>query len=575
MNSSTVSLFKVVVAKKGKLNLSNVKDGFITDFATTDEQVAMLKSLFKPLPIVTLFSVEERKNSSFEELITKQILHYIETYGLESPGLFDLEVTKGKIVSIAYIKAVTVAQLTEKVMALVEGNRPIKDVKPVVEIIRDYNIKYKLNDVANNELRIALYDGKKAFASGDDAVRYICYKATEDAMLIKSKAVIAKVKAYTGITVDFLEQHAVQLSQVFNRHKKLIMACKRHGATATVINKISRLSKTEHVPIHEPVSKHFISGAIKGTVDLSALKTISLRDKFKYLNLIEYKLLNKDYDSFNIRNGKIWVETGRPLLNAGDLSVVKDAVLQSIGQTLSRLKRKKILLDPSVEYGLPISRKQAMGNLPYGTKVRATGGKDELSAGVYWRNEWGAENQRIDLDLTAIDDAGNRTGWGGYSGYANGTGITYSGDVTDATNGATEFMVVNPEASNRYGLMVNIFSGPDTVGTEIVVGYPSKKIWMNNTLIRERVELVAKQTLLGFIKDDSFIVYGGRLSNSRVTQGKHPVIDKGLGKLWTIVDLFNEFGIKYDTVANEKVDYNYDLSYSGFTFDKLEEMFGV
>ncbi len=576
MNSATVNLFKVVVAKRGKLNVSNIKYGFVTDFEPTDEQVAMLKSLFKPLPLVTLFSKEERLNSSPEELILKQILHYFETYGLEMPGLFNLEVTKGKIVSIAYIKAVTIGQLTEKVNALIDGNRPIKDVKPVVEIIREYKIKYKLNEVANNELRIALYDGKTAFESGDDAVRYICYKATEDTMLIKSKAVIAKVKvkAYEGITVDFLEQHTKVLAQVFNRHKKLIMACKSKK-TATVINKISRLSKTEHVPVVEPVSKHLISGVINGSVKISALKGVTLRDKFKYLNLIEYKLLQKSYDSFNIRNGKVWTEGNRPVLNAGELSKLKDAVLQSIGQDLKGLKKKKILLDSAVEYGLPISRKQSLGNLPYGTKVRSAGGKTELSAGVYWRNEWGSVNQRIDLDLTAIDDQGNRTGWGGYSAYERNAKITFSGDMTDGTDGATEFMMVNPEKANRYGLMVNIFSGPDQVGSEIVVGYPSKKEWLNNTLIRERIELVSKQTLIGFLKDDSFIIYSGRLSNSRVTAGKHPVIDKGLGKLWTIVDLFNEFGIKYDTVARDKVAYDYDLSYSGFSFDKLEEMFEV
>jgi hypothetical protein len=147
--------------------------------------------------------------------------------------------------------------------------------------------------------------------------------------------------------------------------------------------------------------------------------------------------------------------------------------------------------------------------------------------------------------------------------------------VTDATDGATEFMTVKPERRNRYGLMVNLFSGPTKTAAEIVVGYPSKKIWLNSTLVRERINIESKQMLIGFIKDDSFIVYSGRLGSSRVAVGKHPVIDKGLGKLWTIVDLFNEFGIKYDTVAKEKVAYDYDLSYTGFTFDKLEEMFQV
>jgi hypothetical protein len=574
MKSSIVDLFKVVVAQKGKLNISNVKFGFITDFEPTGEQVAMLKTLFKPLPIVTLFSVEERKNSSIEDLLFKQILHYFETYGLETPGLFDLEVTNGKIATIAFIKAVTLAELTEKVNALIHGNRPIKDVTPVVDVIREYGIEYNLNDVANNELRIALYDGKVPFTSGDDAVRYICFKATQSTMLIKSKKVIQAIKASTDITYGFLNAHILPLAQVFNRHKKLIMACK-NARTATIINKISRLSKTAHVPVHEPVSKHFISGVLKGEVDINALNTISLRDKFKYLNLIEYKRLNTGYDSFNIRNGKVWTEGNRPFLHPGDLEVLQDAVIDSIQQNLAHLHGKKILLDPTVDYGLPISRKQAFGNLPYGTRVRATKGKKELSAGVYWRNDWGSTKQRIDIDLTAIDDNGNRTGWGCYAGYDNNNPITYSGDMTDATNGATEFMVVNPKNRNRYGLMANIFCGPDKVGVEIVVGYPSGKDWLEDTLIRERVELESKQTLIGFIKDDSFVIYGGRLSNSRVTHGKHPVIDKGLGGIWTVSDVLEITGIDYDTVPQNGVDYDYDLSYSSFTFDKLEEIFKV
>lgn len=572
MNTSTVELFKVVVARKGKIDLSNVKNGFITDFTPSDAQVAMLKSLFKPLPIVTLFSVEERKNDSIEQLLLKQILHYIETYGLEMPGLFNLEVTKGKIVCLAYIKAVTVTELREKVKELVEGNRPIKDVKPVVDVIREHNFKFKLNDVANNELRIALYDGKTAFTNGDDAVRYICFKATEDAMLIKSKSVIQAVKT-AGIDIGFLAMHELPLAQVFNRHKKLIMACK-NAKTAAVINRISRLSKTEHVPVHEPVSKHFIAGAISGKVDFGELENISLRDKLKFLNLIEYKLLSHDYDSFVIRNGKVWVEQNRPVLSADDLNVVKEAVLESIGKSLSHLKRKKILLDSTVHYGLPISRKQAMGNLPYGTKVVASDTKKELSAGIYWRNDWGSEHQRIDLDLSAIDHNGNRTGWGAYSGYGK-SDITFSGDMTDATDGATEFMVVNPEKDNRYGLMVNIFCGPSSVQTEIVVGYPSKKEWQSNTIIRERTTLESKESIVGFLKDNTFVIYGGRLSNSRISHGKHPVIDKGLGKLWTVTDLLDHFSIKYDSTARKDVVYDYNLQYNGFTFDKLEALFKI
>lgn len=573
MNSSTVQLFKVVVADKGALDLSNASRGFITDFAPSAEQQKMLRAVFKPLPIVSLFSVTERKTASVEQLLTKQILHYIEVYGLDAPGLFNLEVKKGKIFTVAYIKAVTLAELTEKVNDLLYSNRPIADIKPVVEVIRDYKIAYDINKVANNELKVALYDVKAdPFRSGDDAVRYMCYHATDKALLIKSKAVIAAVKA-KPVDVAFLDKHVLPLAQVFNRHRRIIMACKR-PATASVINKISRLSKSKHVPIHESVQKRFIAEALKKQIDLGVLSGISVRDKLKYLNLIEYRLLGHTYDAFTIRNGKIWVENERTLYPSSSLNRVKAAVLKSLRADLAPLAGKKILLDSSVEYGLPISRKQTLGNLPFGTRVRAIDRGGELSAGVYWHNDWSPEGGSVDLDLTAIDEHGSRTGWGQLSGYANkGNAIVFSGDMTDATDGATEFMVVNPTVRNRYGLMVNIFRGPETMDAEIVVGYPSKKVWQKDTLIRERITLQSKQSIIGFLKDDTFVVYAGRLSNSRVTQGKHPVIDKGLGVMWTINDLFLTLDIPFDTSATPGVSYDYDLRYAGFSLDKLEALF--
>lgn len=583
MTISTVNLFKVLVAPKGELNLSNVQDGFITDFKPSSQQLALLKSIFKPLPIVTLFSVEERKTASIEELLLKQVVHYFEVYGLNAPGLFDLEVRNGKIVTLALIRGVTVEELTEKVNALIYANRPIADVKPVIDVINTYDIKYDINKIANNELRVALYrPAHDTFVSGDDAVRYICYHATDNPMLIKSKQVIAAVRA-KQVDERFLLKHVLPLAQVFNRHKKIILACK-NKANAAAINKISHLSKSQHVPIHESVSKHFISGAVKKEIKLNVLDKISLRDKLKYLNLIEYKLLGLNHDTFVIRNGKIWCETNRTILDSRSLEKIRDAVVKSVSKDLVYLQDKNILLDPSVKYGLPISRKQTLGNLPFGTTVVADGKHEEFSAGIYWHNDWSLKNDsdgysdyrsNVDLDLSAITDKGERTGWGGYNAYSRNNPIVYSGDMVDASRGATEFMVVNPSASNRYGLMVNIFNGGNTVDAEIVVGYPNKKDWQDKTIIRERITLQSKQSVIGFLKDNKFVVYSGRLNESRVSQGKHPVIDKGLGNLWTVNDLFDDCGIKYDTTPQKDVVYDFDLSYNGFSLNKLEELFKI
>lgn len=569
--AQSIDLFKVVVASPGSLVLSNARDGFITDFTPTQEQLKALQNRFKAIPVVTLFSVKEREYASLDELLTKQILHYIEVYGLGAPGLFNLEVEQGKILTMAFVKAVSMSELSELVQKLLYSNRPVADIAPVVDLIGYYDIKYDINEVRNNELKIALFDvTSDVFKSGDDAARYICYTATKSPLLIKSEQVIKAIGS-KPVSDRFLAAHIEPLAKVFNRHKRIIMACKSI-ATRSTINKISKLSKTRHVPMVEPVAKRLVSGFLKGKIKASALSDVSIRDKFKYLNLIEWKLLGKDYDTFAIRNGKVWFEKNRTVSKPTGLSHLRDLVMDSLVEDLAGLKEKHILLDPWVDYGLPISRKQTLGNLPFGTTVSAT--KDgRFSAGIYWHNSFG-DGSSIDLDLSAITDKGERTGWGGYSAYTS-KDIVFSGDVTDARDGAIEFMTVNPNRPNKYGLMVNIFRGPEPCGAEIVVGYGDEKDWQSHTIVRERITLGSKQTLVGFLKNNTFVIYGGRLSSARISKGKHPVIDKSLGKLWTVGEVLWASGVKFDIVPQPGIVYDHDLRYESFSLDKLEALLGV
>jgi len=577
--SASLSLFKVLVADKTPLYYGNAVDGFITDFVPSAEQLKLLRDTCVALPITTLFSVEERKNADPYQLIYKQLLHYVEVYGLESPGLFNLEVTSGRLATLTFIKAVTLGELAKLVQGLIYANRPIAtdDIELVKCLIDSYKLPYDINLVLNNEAKIALFDPiTDRFKNGDDAVRYICYQATTKALLIKSKQVIQAVQK-NPVGTRFLENHRLPLAQVFNRHKQIILACK-HPATRSSINAISRLSKTQHKPLHEPISKRFISETMKKGVHASVLGGISLRDKFKYLNLIEYKLLGLPYDSFNIRNGKVWDENNRPILSNFSLVNMRGAVLTSIKEQLSLLKDKRILVDPNVDYGLPISRKQALGNLPYGTRVSTIG--NPLSAGIYWHNDaWLGKKKEfynsstsIDLDLSAIDKSGQRTGWGMYSGYSKTNPIMFSGDMTDATNGATEFLTTKATSGVQAGLMVNIYRGPEQCEAELVVGTPSGKDWQDRTLIREKITLQSKESIIGFIKNGDFIVYSGRLSNSRISYGKHPVLDKAFGQLWTVEALLDAADIPYDTAPKLNVTYDHDLRYQSFTIDKLETM---
>lgn len=563
-----LDLFKVMVTGRqtpGIMNYDYVSDGFVLDFKPTTNDLQILREAYKPLDINVLFTVQERKTLDPFELISKQLLHYIEVYGLNSPGLFNLEVADGKVVTLTYVHGVTTSELEELIQNLLYTNAPVKDAEILRNIINHYRFTFDINQVKNNELRVLLYDINQVYTSGDDAVRYICYQATTNPLLIKSPETIQAVKEYAPFAeVKFLADHAEVLAQVFNRHKKLILALK-NDKTRNVINKISRLSKSKHVPIKEAINKRFVSEALNDNVVYSVLNRISLRDKFKYLNLLEYKKEGLSQDAFVIRNGKVHLEEGRIVYTKSNVERVISHVLGSLSTDLKDLKDKNILLDPNVHYGLPISRKQTIGNLPFGTTVSVEG--ETISSGIYWHNNDGAR----DLDLSAIDAEGNRTGWGQYSGYDRNP-ITFSGDVTDARYGAMEFMTSNQNLNESYGLFVNIFNGKIGSKMSLVVGNATDDHWIENPILLEEHVLDSRGNVIGFVKNGKFVVYTCRLNDRRVSKNE-AIISRGLSNFWTINKLFDTLQIKYDVDKDPKKVYDYDLTYKGFTFDKLERVF--
>ena len=539
VDEKVLALFKVMVVDAGSpgVNTDLSGNGLVLDFSPTDKQKRTLLDFYPPLPMNTLFSREERETADPFHLISKQILHYIEVYGLDSPGLFNLEVSNGQLVTMTFVSGVTADELRDMVLTILHRNAPFKNGSDLKDIVDYYSVEFDIDEVKNNELRILLFDPLiHTFSDGDDVVRWICKdsaKESKDALLIKSPQMMEAVKANaSNIGAEFLERHALPLAQVFNRHKKLILSLK-NKTNKGVINRISKMSKSCHVPLRESISKSFISKALAGTIGFDVLDKLSVRDKFKYLNLLEYKMLQGDTDAFIIRNGKIHLETGRKVWKKEDIERVAIEVLSSLERDLSGLKGRKILLDASVQYGLTVSRKQTIGSLPFGTKVVPNEDSKRISSGIYWENGWGA----TDLDLSTVDVNGNRTGWGQYSGYDRGNTIAFSGDLTNARNGAMEFMT---SENVEYGLFVNIFNGQTGCEVEIVVGDDdnNKKNWIANPIIREKTSLGSRNMILGFVRGKEFVVWTGRIGGKSVSGGNSPYVSRGLCKFWTVNSLF-------------------------------------
>lgn len=566
-----LDIYKVMVvdSPSKEYDLSNISNGYITNFNPSKDQEKLLNSYYKSLDMNTLFSVKERENGDILTLLNKQFLHYYEIYGLDTPGLFDLEVYSGKVISLNYVQGITTKELELLIQNNLYTNAPVKNALDIVNIIRHHNLSYDINMIKNNEMKVMLFDvTRDTYSNGDDAVRYICFNATNSPLLIKSKEVIKAVKS-SIISINFIEKHSIVLANVFNRHKPIILAMKNKN-NASIINLIGRLSKKIHIPIHEPISKRFVSEALKGNIsDYSLLNNFSNRDLFKYLNLLEYKKSRNTTEAYIIRNGKVHVEHNRPIYNTISIDNVVREIMVVLRKRLQlSLAGKTILLDKNVDYGLPTSRKQTIGVLPFGTVVNLSNISNEISSGVYWENEWGA----TDLDLSAIDINGQRVGWGQASGY-NSTTILYSGDLTNAHNGAMEFLTSNKSHSKTYGLFVNIYSGNDKADCELVIGNKTDKQWIDKPLIREKYTLESKGNILGFVNSGSFTVYAGRLTSSSVSSEKDKnIINRGIVNFWTITRLLDEASINYTYNRQLGLDYDHDMSYSSITYDKLENL---
>lgn len=571
MHYAELELFKTMVVNpsqqldEGEFNTDLIDHGIILDFIPTTEQEKHLCAFYQPLKLKTMFSLEERTNGDLRTMLVKQWTHYFITYGLGAGDVFDITFDGGEVVTVTRIRGVTKTQLGDMVRNKMYANAPANQLQSYQHMIDDYAITYEPSKIANNEMRVMLFDpAKHTLSNGDDVVRYMVYRATGDTMLIKSRQVIDHLRVNKSMfTNKFIEDNSKSLAQVFNRHKPLIMATKgMHNRSA--INRVTRLSKTLHQPVHEPISKRFVAEHMRG--NQVPCDKLTLRDKMKILNVIEWHMGGFATEMYQIRNGKAYTTNVKRNYNKQDLQTLQDTVLQSIRQDLQHLNGKNILLDANVDYGLPVSNKQTVGHVPFWTTVTVPDNA-RISSGIYWENSWGAR----DLDLSAIDLDGNRSGWGTLRGYS-GSEPKYSGDVTNASSGAMEFMT---SSTASYANYVNIFYGNNGSECEIVVGTEKKDRWINNVMARERIKLNSRQMIVGFTVGKKFVFYTGRYGNSRISHASNPVIDRMSCNMWTVRRVFDALGVKYVLDKDDQVVYDYDMTYSGFSYDKLEQMMGV
>jgi hypothetical protein len=175
------------------------------------------------------------------------------------------------------------------------------------------------------------------------------------------------------------------------------------------------------------------------------------------------------------RSRRAWVGPDeRPPLPADLVAELSSLLDAEISARLPESDRPLVVDPEMLDVALPLSGKAAEGGfavLPRGSRASVSG--DLLRFFTYWRQT----NRRTDYDLSVLllDEQFHTAGQVSWTNYHH-DGVVHSGDITDATNGATEFIDVPRTVSGHYVVpQVNIYAGEsfDEVA-ESMFGYQTR-----------------------------------------------------------------------------------------------------
>lgn len=440
------------------------------------------------------------KESSREELLIHQILHYFTTYGTNFTSDFiyipaeKLKIPKLKELPLKVIRGLDKKELSEKALAIFESGIALeeKTIDEILELLTLLDYKFKSVDSIKNKEALTKIIAKTGVypSSPIEFLRYLIYLSTESTLLIKNKKTIEAIKAKRLNIVMYLNGFGLEkCATIFNRFKPLWLAFKANKDNIASINKIGKLSKTLHKPMPVDVLNTVTSIKYKKKEVKEALKGANAFRKIRLLNALNIRINHANAFLYRVRNGKSFSKQ-----NAGSLKIkyykkMFEVVYSDLVNSLN-VEGKKIKYPKNIDYALPSSEKMFVGNIPAGTKIS---GK-KLVSGVYWENDWGAR----DLDLSALSLEG-KIGWN--SAY-KGQGLMYSGDMTSAPNGATELLYSSGKIPSPALSKLNIYSGEVGCKFKIMVGNADKvsQNYMfnpNELLFEVETEMKSKQQIVG------------------------------------------------------------------------------
>jgi hypothetical protein len=483
---------------------------------------------------------------SEDERLADQLYHYLTTYGAESLGIYRPELVylpanlekntkEENQLPVQIIDIEDQEKVIERAYKMLDSGMPLasQTVSDLLDILDGLGYKFTENKLANKEARARIASEKGVWPEeADDILRVLIYQATGRTLVIKDRETISALEN-SNYTLPQLSNQAEKkiATHNFNRHKKLLVAFKKaHSDNKPIINRIARKSKSLHQPQKQKILDNLTNGDYSYDEVTRAIIKESTFRVISALNAIRERLKDQEHPVriYKIRNGKTFAKEDSTNNRETRKYQIYESIL--ISNLLFRLKDQKIYIPSHIDYALPKSEKDFVGEIPAGSSFSLSADQEGLCIGVYWHEK----NNIVDLDLSALtkDRCNNFTKVGWNSDWVDDDlGLSFSGDITRAPQGACEYLTWQPGVEWEALVLTNLFDGELNSSYYILGGYPRNfkregLIQTENLQFALPMTMSKKQKITGLIVQDSetskFYLYDGDFGNLPVsdTNGK-------------------------------------------------------
>lgn len=547
----------------------------------------------------------------------EQVMHYLTAYGAESIGVKmipyvpveELEIPgfEFNVKRLTVITALEGCELDDLINDYARNTvspspKHIELFKPLME-----RITIDTDDIKSFELQVIKHEMDGTFPhTALTAFRYLLYKTTGSTYAIKNhtqRQTIAVIERYpekqreaarilNGVPVEVWGQIFLRYKPIFLAYKHAVPQC------ANTINRIRRAAVDAHRPLNDACLQNVTKLIAEDRMDEvgKILADASNRELIKVANAIGFRLSTygdalTTPQVFNVRNGRSFVLNQGYHADKGTYNRLYRTLINITtllrARTYETLKGKKFIIPEYIDYAVPTTEKQFIGNLPWGTVI--TGPDAEaFTAGVQWYNQGERGNHRVDIDLH-MNSATEHFGWNG--GFRDGRQVIYTGDQTSAPlpNGAAEAFWFQPLADEKFILGVNLFSGPQDMPFKFAISeeQPSRDD-LRNEQFTFRNPIFAPVPLkfngdctsmtIGMFIGHNFHLFGGQLTSGIVPSGDYAAYVDGiaaqLNSKWMMTEFLAEMGAEVyealpDGLTEEEAAEFIDLSPEALTATTL------